>query len=230
MRGLLVGNLGDGDPGLVGARLESHGYVFERVDRDHPSTWPEDLGGIELVVVLGSEWSVYWPHRAAEVEAEAGALADAHHRRIPILAICYGSQIVAQALGGTVRRAERPEIGWFTIDTVDDAPPAMSRGPWMQWHSDIVDPPPQAKVLAKSDVGPQAWRLGSALCVQFHPEVTGEIVERWVADGAEEARAAGCDPDRLIVDSYPRSLAATPATNALVDWFCAEFAAGTRDG
>ena len=72
MRALLVGNVGDGDPGLVGARFEHHGYAFERVDRDHPETWPA-LDGAELIVLLGSEWSVYWPDIVEAVEAEAAA-------------------------------------------------------------------------------------------------------------------------------------------------------------
>ena len=96
MRALLVGNVGDGDPGLVGARFEHHGYAFERVDRDHPETWPT-LDGAELIVLLGSEWSVYWPDIVEAVEAEAAAilkhLSGRAHRVLTAVAIARGDTI-----------------------------------------------------------------------------------------------------------------------------------------
>ena len=219
MRALVVGNVGDGDPGLVGARFEHHGYVFERVDRDHPETWPT-LDGAELVVLLGSEWSVYWPDIVDAVEAEAAAIRECARRDIPVFGICFGSQITAHALGGRVYRADHKEIGWYQVDSNH---PAVAAGPWMQWHSDVVDVPPGAVEMARSDVGPQAWQLGRTFCVQFHPEVTGEIVERWVSGGGHaEAAGIGRDPDQLIADSYRNPQIARPNTDALVDWFVSD--------
>ncbi len=219
MRALVVGNVGDGDPGLVGARFQEHGYVFERVDRDHPERWPT-LDGCDLVLLLGSEWSVYWPDIVDQVGAEAAAIRECVRRDIPIFGICFGSQIAAHALGARVYRADEKEIGWYQVDSQHAA---VASGPWMQWHSDVVDLPEGATEMARSAVGPQAWRVGRTFCVQFHPEVTGEIVDRWVSGGgADEARSIGRDPDRLIVDSYHQPMVAKPNTDALVDWFVAE--------
>ncbi len=220
MRALLVGNVGDADGGLVTARFEHHGYRFERVDRDHPETWPT-LDGAELVVLLGSEWSVYWPDIVEAVEAEAAAIRECVRREIPIFGICFGSQIAAHALGGRVFRAEHQEIGWYEV-AVQPGAAVPAAGPWMQWHSDVVDVPADAVVLATSDVGPQAWSVGRTLCVQFHPEVTGPIVERWVRGGGHaEAEAFGRDPELLIAQSHQLSGQARPNTDDLVDWFVA---------
>ncbi|MEI2704787.1 MAG: gamma-glutamyl-gamma-aminobutyrate hydrolase family protein [Ilumatobacteraceae bacterium] len=220
MRALLVGNVGDGDPGLVGARFEHHGYTFERVDRDHPETWPT-LDGAELIVLLGSEWSVYWPDIVEAVEAEAAAIRECVRRDIPIFGICFGSQIAAHALGGRVYQAAHKEIGWYGVDSAHDA---IATGPWMQWHSDVVDVPPGAVQLASSDVGPQAWHVGRTFCTQFHPEVTGEVVERWVrGGGAGEAAGVGRDPEQLIADTYRNTDLARPNTDTLVDWFVETF-------
>lgn len=171
---------------MVGARFEHHGYAFERVDRDHPETWPT-LDGAELIVLLGSEWSVYWPDIVEAVEAEAAAIRECVRRDIPIFGICFGSQIAAHALGGRVYQAAHKEIGWYGVDSAHDA---IATGPWMQWHSDVVDVPPGAVQLASSDVGPQAWHVGRTFCTQFHPEVTGEVVERWVRGAAPVRRPA----------------------------------------
>ena len=220
MRALVVGNVGDGDPGIVGARLEHHGYRFERVDRDHPDTWPS-LDGCRLVLVMGSEWSVYWPDLEPQVGAEAEALRECARRGIPVFAICFGSQMAAHALGGRVYRAERKEIGWSGIDS---SVPEIAGGPWMQWHSDRVDLPEGAELLAENEIGPQAWSIGSFLCTQFHPEATAAIVERWVrGGGAAEAQGAGVDPEQLIRAGVEAETAARPNAERLVDWFCERF-------
>ena len=93
--------------------------------------------------------------------SRGGVDRDAHTAHgVPIYGICYGNQIMAHALGGTVERAREPEIGWHQI--VSDVPEVISEGPWMQWHYDVVTVPPGAEELARSAVGPQAWRWAAA--------------------------------------------------------------------
>ncbi len=135
----------------------SAGYSFTECHRENLGDWP-DLGGHELVVTLGSEWSVYWPHVAESVAAEAELIGMPHDGGVPIYGICYGNQIMAHALGGTVERARQPEIGWHQV--VSDLPEVIAEGPWMQWHYDVVTVPGPSTELARSTVGPQAWLMG----------------------------------------------------------------------
>jgi GMP synthase-like glutamine amidotransferase len=215
VRALLIANASDADPGFVGERLRWHGYAFTECHREHPDEWPS-LDGVDLVVMLGSDWSVYWPGVAASVDAECELVREAHRRDVPQFGICFGSQIAARALGGDVRRGEITEIGWYDLDSDE---PAIARGPWFQWHGDVVTLPPGAIELARNELCPQAWRSGRTLCTQFHPEVNASIVARWAAGGADEARANGVEPGALVDSTRRHEVESRPHTDRLVDWF-----------
>jgi len=219
MRALLIANSADADPGFVGERFRHHGFAFVECHREHPGEWPA-LDGHDLVLMLGSEWSVYWPEVADSVAAEAALISEAQARGIPQFGICFGNQIMSHAFGGTVGRARVPEIGWYEIDT--DLPEIIASGPWMQWHSDVITLPPGAEELARSAVGPQAWRMGRSFATQFHPEATETMLARWSGGpGGDELRGFGSTPEQLLADA--RANVATSRTHAehLVDWFLA---------
>jgi GMP synthase-like glutamine amidotransferase len=218
MRALLIANTVDADGGFVAERFRYRGYSFTECHRESLGDWP-DLDGYQLVVTLGSEWSVYWPHVAESVAAEAELIRAAHGRGIPIYGICYGNQIMAHAMGGTVERAREPEIGWHHV--VSDVPEVISEGPWMQWHYDVVTVPGAATELARSVVGPQAWRLGRSFCTQFHPEATETMIRRWANSdgGSSELLKYGMKPSELIEESRRNVIESQPAADHLVDWF-----------
>ena len=214
MRALVIGNAGDFDPGFVGHRLRRRGYAFVEAHREHPDQW-SGLDGIDLVLTLGSEWNVYRPETAAVVEAEAAIVRDVVARDIPLLAICFGAQVLSHALGGTVSRTDRPEIGWYRLDG-----PEVARGPWMEWHDDVFTVPEGFDVLAATDVGPQLVRGGRNLATQFHPEATETMIRRWLAEGgADQLRERGGDPDELLAETRANVERSRPAAEALVDWF-----------
>src|SRR5205814_1485987 len=73
--------------------------------------------GYDLDLTLGSDWSVYGPQVAAHVNREVELRRSAVGQDIPVLGICFGGQLLARALGGTVERSPEPEIGWYPIDT-----------------------------------------------------------------------------------------------------------------
>ena len=97
---------------------------------------------------------------------------------VPVLGICFGAQAMCVALGGRVEAMPDKEIGWFTVDSADeDAVPA---GPWLEFHEDRCLLPAGATVLARNDSAVQAFRIGRHLAVQFHPEVDGPLLKRWL--------------------------------------------------
>lgn len=219
MRALLVANQVDADAGFVGDRFRAHGYAFDECHREHPGDWPE-LAGRDLVLLLGSEWSVYWPEVAASVSAEVALLHEAARRGVPVFGICFGNQVMAHAFGGEVYRAATPEVGWYTVDT--DQPTTIVEGPWVQWHYDVVKVPPKASELARSEAGPQAWRMGRMFATQFHPEATETILRRWSAGpGAEELARLGVTPEELLAETASNVALSEPNADTLVDWFCA---------
>jgi len=217
VRALLIANHDDADAGFVGERLRHHGFAFTECHRERPSEWP-DLVGHDLVLQLGSEWSVYWPQVAAEVAAEVALVSEADRRAVPIFGICFGHQVLCHALGGGVERAATPEVGWFGIESA--APETVPPGPWLQWHYDVAAPPDDAVVLARSDVGVQAWRRGRTFATQFHPEATERIVGRWSSGaGTTELQRLGIDPEALRSETRQRLEGAERRAYDLVDWF-----------
>ena len=223
MRALIVGNRGDADPGLVGARLAELGFAFERNEREYPREW-KPLAGIDVVVLLGSEWSVYWENNAKEVAAEVDLVRTAMERGVPILAICFGAQLVSHALGGSVTRATNPEIGWHAVSST--AHPDLLAREWLQWHYDLFTVPPRLRAVAINDVGPQAMVGTRLFATQFHPEATLEIITRWSSGaGTAELAELGIDAKHLCEISAERMANSAPVTSLLVDWFLAEVAA-----
>jgi GMP synthase-like glutamine amidotransferase len=131
---------------------------------------------------------------------------------VPVLGICFGAQAICAALGGRIEAMGSKEIGWFMVDSVDeDAVPA---GPWLEFHEDRCVLPAGATVLARNDAAVQAFRIGRHLAVQFHPEVDGPQLKRWLDSlGAREAVAAGTDPDQFLADTIREE----PASRARAD-------------
>lgn len=222
MRALLLANADDADAGFVGHHLHRQGYAFTELLREHPSEWP-DGDGVDLALLLGSEWSVFWPQVAEYVEAEAAVVRRLHERGTPILAICYGSQLVAHALGGSVSRAPASEIGWVDVDSDE---PAIADGPWLEWHSDVVTVPSGAVEIARNPVGPQAWRIARTLCTQFHPEATETMLARWSAGrgGQAELAEVGLTRHELRAQTSANVTVSRKHAEHLVDWFLAEIA------
>ena len=114
MRALLLANSGDADAGFVGQRFEDYDFSFTTVHREYPHEWPS-LDGIDLVLYLGSNWSVYWDNVAKNVAAESEVIREGHRRGIPQFGICFGAQIMSHALGGSAERAKKSEVGWHEV-------------------------------------------------------------------------------------------------------------------
>ena len=218
MRALLIANASDADAGFVGERFRSHGYAFDECHREQPGDWPS-LDGRSLVLMLGSEWSVYWPEVEHSVSAEVAVVHEAARRGVPVFGICFGNQVLAHALGGTVEKAREPEIGW--MDVVSDIPLVIAEGPWMQWHYDVVTVPVHAIELARSSVGPQAWRLGRTFSTQFHPEANEAMLRRWTTGfGADELVRLGSSADELMATTQAAVAESRENSDRIVDWFC----------
>jgi GMP synthase-like glutamine amidotransferase len=197
MRALVIEHDPDIPAGLVEDWLIARGAELE-VWRVAADSSDPDLHGYDLIVTLGSEVAAY-DDTVAWVGREQRLLRDAFDADVPVLGICFGSQSLARALGGRALRAERAEIGWIAIESRDRA--IVPEGPWLQWHHDTFTVPAGGTLLAESPAGPQAYAIGRSMGVQFHPEVTPEIVADWVAGAREELGRERVDGDRMLADA-----------------------------
>lgn len=201
--------------GLVYEWLEDHGVTVEEleIDVDDREVDPTEY---DLLVPLGSEFAAY-DDSVPWLEREKRLLKTAHDNDVSVLGICFGGQLLARVLGGDSFKAERSEIGWLPVRTKD--PQLVPEGPWFQWHFDSFTPPPEAQLLADSDAGPQAYIVGRSLGVQFHPEVTPQIMDDWVRVYRHELDAEGVDPDALLEETYRRADETRATARRLLDTF-----------
>jgi GMP synthase-like glutamine amidotransferase len=146
---------------------------------------------------------------------------------VAVLGICFGGQLLARTLGGRAFRAEESEIGWLPVRSRDEE--LVPEGPWFQWHFDTFTAPAGAEVLAESDVGPQAYVVGRNLGVQFHPEVTPQIMEEWVRVYRHELDADGVDPDALLEETRRRADTARATSRQLLDTYLERVAKLTQE-
>ncbi|HTJ67784.1 MAG TPA: type 1 glutamine amidotransferase [Actinospica sp.] len=212
--------------GLIGAALRARGWEVDEVTivpaerygtPDVEFAFP-DYRDYDLIVPLGSPWAAYDDEAIGSwLKPELDWLARIVADDGAVFGICFGAQALARALGGSVARGPRPEIGWTAIEPDD---PAIEPGPWFQWHFDAFTPPPGATVLARNDAAIQAYRVGRCLGVQFHPEVTAFDITMWLDNGGRaEARAQGIDPADLLAEAERRADAARARTEALTDHY-----------
>lgn len=224
-RALFIRHDPDAYPGYVGQRLAARGFdnidleIAPSLGQSNPVIEFGDPGAYDLIVPLGSVWSVYDDETIGNwIGPELAFLAEAHERDIPMLGICFGGQALSAALGGTVSASPEPEVGWRTFST--DVPHAIAAGPWMQWHYDRFTVPDGAVELARNDVGPQAFVKDRTVGLQFHPEVSANIVHGWL-DGAPADLLGGPEVDvaRIRADASRYAMDAKARTERMVDWF-----------
>jgi len=212
-----------------GASLESFVVVDDIADPAVTATFPDDP--YDLVVLMGSPWSVYEERVQGWVGPELDFVRSRLAAGVPMLGICFGAQTMSAALGGKVTQAARPEYGWGNIGSRTEQ---IAEGPWFQFHHDEFTVPAGAVELARNESGVQSFRAGRGLAVQFHPEMTGDLLDSWFREGgADEVLAAGADPKRMVDQSRLREIESQPGLERLLDWFVDEVAGGdqvTTDG
>jgi GMP synthase-like glutamine amidotransferase len=141
----------------------------------------------------------------------------------PVLGICFGGQLIARAMGGTVGRAPQCEIGWTTIWS--DRPELVPNGPWFQFHYDRFTVPPGAVEIARNPAASQAFIINKTMGVQFHPELEAPGLKGWLDwGGAGKVREAGLDPEIMLAQTRAEDPAAEQRSYALVDAYLKDIA------
>ena len=174
------------------------------VVRLHADEALPDLSEVSALVSLGGIMGAYEEDKYGFLADEKALLRDAVARDIPVLGICLGCQLLADALGGTAYAAASGIEAEFaplelSPEGADDPIIGTLSEPVLSLHGDTWDPPPGAAVLAKSGRLPHAFRSGSAVAIQSHPEVSAAIVTEWIDGfGRDRFAAAGVDPDALL--------------------------------
>ncbi|AJW41460.1 Glutamine amidotransferase class-I [Rhodococcus sp. B7740] len=214
------------DIGTLDAELRSRGFQLDVHSFDHsPDTAPPSLSEAQLLVVMGSPDAAY-DDTLTWLAPEIAYVQDAIDTGVPILGVCFGGQLLARVLGGSVRKSEHPEYGFVDVESSD--PELVAAGPWMEFHGDTFVAPPEATVIARNGAAQQAFVHGPHLGLQFHPEIDLDTYDAWAAawdrDGVEHEVDVH-EIRRAIADAEP---AARLRCSALLDSFLARASAVPR--
>ena len=178
-----------------------------------------DPGGLEAILITGSSAGVY--DQLDWIAPLERFVRSAHENRIPMVGVCFGHQLIAQALGGIVRKSER---GWGIGRHVYEIAPdnGVIEGERIAIacsHQDqVVEPPHEARTILFSDFTPHAGLLyanGTTLSVQPHPEFALGI-----AHFCCEARQ-GKAPDEVVASA--KASLTLPLDNARLGGAIARF-------
>lgn len=207
MRVLAIVHERDAGPGVFREATVARGHeLLEWVPAEAPT--PE-LDALEAILVFGGGMHVDHEDRHPWLAPEKALLRELVGRGTPVLGVCLGSQLLAEALGGSVQPATEPEIGWRQVELTAQAADDPLLGPLpprfdsLQWHSYEFALPPGAIPLARSAACLQAFRHGDVWGIQFHAEVTAETVASWVRDYGDDDDAvrAGLDRAALLAET-----------------------------
>jgi GMP synthase (glutamine-hydrolysing) len=187
--------------GIFHEVTEAQGHRLEEWSLGWGTPLPQPLDAYDAVFVFGGAMHADQDDRHPWLRDETFLLQRLVDLRVPVLGVCLGAQLLARAVHSRVMPASEPEIGWYGVELTEEGaedpvlgalPPRFDA---FQWHYYTYAVPAGARELARSETCTQAFRLGDAAWgIQFHPEVTLEQVESWIADPEDPPPG---DPDEL---------------------------------
>jgi GMP synthase-like glutamine amidotransferase len=232
-RALVVTHTASESPGTLAEWLPAAGVSLDVAEPWNGDELPESVTA-DALIVMGGPQQAYDDGSAPWLSQTKQLMRRATDEGLPVLGICLGAQLLAEATGGRVQPGEQgPELGARLVAKRDAAldDPLFAELPLsplvVQWHWDaIVELPLRSLLLAASPrYSNQAFRVGPrSYGLQFHIETPPDMVRAWAAADAEGVRAAGLDP----ADVVDRAGAARPEVEAVWRPFVERFAAMVR--
>lgn len=187
--------------GTLEELIRSDDYQVENIEAQKEAV-PNSAEQYAAIIILGGPMAVY--DNVGYLQREQELIRSALKQEIPVLGICLGSQLIAQAIGGNVYKGGKKEIGWSNVMLNQAGYKDLFKGintkniTVFQWHGDTYDLPPKATIMASSKLYPQAFRFGSAIGIQFHMEVNGEMIQRWAEEYSQELKLERIELTELL--------------------------------
>ena len=233
MRALFIEHDHVSEGGPIWAQFEKRGYeitrfyIVDEANFNQPNVsvvWP-DVSAYDVVVLMGSPWGVWEDERIGNwLLPELALMKSVHNAGTPILGICFGGQLMARVLGGSVARGPKAEVGWFEIESNNET--LIPKGPWFQYHWDCWTTPPGASEIAKTNLSPQAFTFGRTLALQFHPEIDAAVLDTWLRmeGGCVEIEGEGVNVEILRAETKNEEPRSNQRAYDLVDQFLDQIA------
>lgn len=165
--------------------FEKNNISYKKINAIKDDIKSLDLTAVAGFVFLGGPYSVYdhYPWLKNELQL----IQEAIDKGILIMGVCFGAQLVSQALGAKVSKADQMEIGWHMIQTdisqLDHLHPLNLEKNFevFEWHEDVFSIPKGAVPIFRGiNHENQGYLLGKILVMQFHLEMTEHMVNEWL--------------------------------------------------
>ena len=195
-------------PGYLGTFLERHNIPFELICIDEGVTVPQELDNVSGLVFMGGSMNVTDPLQWISEEKEL--IRNAIDNNIPVMGNCLGAQLMSAALGGEISHDENMEIGWHAVEAdvnntdnewLKDIPDSFIP---FHWHADTFTIPKDATVLLHSKCRQnQAFVINNSIALQFHLEMTTEMVTEWVrlfGSDLEQGQSCAQNGDEILLN------------------------------
>jgi GMP synthase (glutamine-hydrolysing) len=207
-RVLIVMHQAHSTPGRIGCYLTALGASLDICRPSLGEALPDTLDDHDGVVVFGGPMCAN--DECEWIAREIAWLETPLRENKPLLGICLGAQMLARTLGARVFSYpdRRAEIGYFPVQphpSADDLCAAPFPRQVYQWHCDGFDLPDGAHLIASGgeDFPAQAYRYGDkAVALQFHPEVTYQMMCRWTVRGEDRLKLPGAQPRQHHLDGW----------------------------
>jgi len=172
-------------PGYLGTFLNANKIPFEVICIDEGINVPQQLDDVSGLVFMGGSMNV--TDSLQWISDEKKLIRNAVTQNIPVMGICLGAQLMSAALDGKITHNPKMEIGWHAVEAIgshlhldwlNDLPDEFIP---FHWHADTFSIPDGATSLFKSRCrNNQAFILNNNLAMQFHLEMTIDMVKEWV--------------------------------------------------
>ena len=205
---VVLQNESDAPAAYLGDALDRRGVEWKVILLDEDGVLPHPTS-IYVVAALGGAMGAYDEDEYPYLADEKHFLASCASLEIPVLGICLGCQLLADSLGGRAYLADSPEVAFSPVDVTehgygDPIIAALAGRRVIRFHQDTFDLPHGAVLLATGGGFNHAFRVGTAIGIQPHPEVTPALLRRWLAGGDARRLAidSGTDPDALVEEFW----------------------------